>query len=236
VNIVAFGDSTTATAEDWTPYITEVYAQCLPRTLDPHGIQAHVVNAGIGDTTTREGRERLDRDVRAHHPDLVIIQFGINDSWIDAAFGKTEPRLTRQEFRDNLLCFIRTLRDDGADVILMTPNPMRWSDPYYIDVFQKHPGLLDTGQQRGINTLLDLYAQDVRDVARESNVNLVDVFKVFEDYAAAPGNSIDELLLAGDGIHPNNQGQRLVCELLSERIMAMINITGAQPPRHEDEN
>ena len=126
INLVAFGDSTTASADEWAPSIKEVYAQCLPRTLATHGIQAEVVNAGIGDTTTRQGRERLDGDVRIHDPDIVIIQFGINDSWIDADLGRAEPRLTREEFRDNLLYIIRTLREDAAQVILMTPNPMRW--------------------------------------------------------------------------------------------------------------
>lgn len=223
VRIVAFGDSTTATSE-WAPAIKEVYAQCLPRTLMAHGITAEVVNAGIGDTTTREGRERLDTDVRSHAPDIVIIQFGINDSWIDADYGQTKPRLTRDEFRDNLHYFIDTLRKDRADVILMTPNPMRWSDPYYVDVFRKHPGLLDTSQERGINALLEIYAQDVRDVAQAENVAMIDVFKVFEDYDKQPGKSINDLLLAGDGIHPNSAGQSLVCELLTARIAAKFGI------------
>ncbi len=220
LRIVAFGDSTTATATDWAPSITEVYAQCLPRTLAAHGIKAEVTNAGVGDTTTREGRARLDKDVRRFAPDLVVIQFGINDSWIDVDLGRTEPRLTRDEYRDNLRYFIRTLRQDGAMVILMTPNPMRWSDPFYIEAFRKHPGLLDTRQERGINALLDRYAQDVRDVARDEGTALVDVLAAFEDYGAQPGMSINDLLLAGDGIHPNNEGQRMVCEMLTRRIVA----------------
>jgi len=219
LRIVAFGDSTTATAE-WAPSIKEVYAQCLPRTLAAHGIRAEVVNAGIGDTTTREGRARLDSDVRRHHPDLVVIQFGINDSWIDADQGRTEPRLTRGRFRDNLLHIIRTLRRDDAQIILMTPNPMRWADPHYIDVFRRHPGLLDTEQERGIDALLDVYAQDVREVARKSGVMLVDVFAAFEDHGRKPGRSIHELLLEGDGIHPDNDGHRLICDLLTQRIVA----------------
>jgi len=220
LRIVAFGDSTTATAADWAPSITEVYAQCLPRTLAAHGIQAEAINAGIGDTTTREGRARLDKDVRSHAPDIVVIQFGINDSWIDVDVGRTEPRLTREEYRDNLRYFIRTLRQDGTKVILMTPNPMRWSDPFYIDAFRKNPGLLDTAQERGIDALLDLYAQDVRDVARDEDTAIVDVFAAFEDYGKQPGKSIDDLLLAGDGIHPDNEGQRMICELLTRRIVA----------------
>lgn len=114
-----------------------------------------MTNAGIGDTTTREGRARLDKDVRSHAPDLVVIQFGIN---------------------------IRTVRQDGTKVILMTPNPMRCSDPFYIDAFRKNPGLLD------------LYAQDVRDVARDEDAAIVDVFAAFEDYGKQPWKSINDLL------------------------------------------
>ena len=143
LRIVALGDSTTATAVDWAPSIKEVYADCLPGSLAKHGISATVVNAGIGDTTTRDALARLDRDVRRHRPGLVVIQFGINDSWIDVDQGETTPRLTRAEFRDNLRIIVHTLRADGARVVLMTPNPMRWADPYYIKAFEQHPGLLD---------------------------------------------------------------------------------------------
>jgi len=221
LRIVALGDSTTATALDWAPPIQEVYADCLPRSLAAHGISATVVNAGIGDTTTRDALARLDRDVRHHHPDLVVIQFGINDSWIDVDQGSTAPRLTRAEYRGNLRKIIGILKSDGAQVVLMTPNPMRWADPYYIKAFEEHLGLLDTRAPRGIDGLLDLYAADVREVAQQDKMPLVDVFAAFEDYGKSPGQSIDDLLLAGDGIHPNQAGQHLVCKLLTERIAGL---------------
>jgi lysophospholipase L1-like esterase len=221
LRIVALGDSTTATALDWAPPIKEVYADCLPRSLAAHGISTTVVNAGIGDTTTRDALARLDRDVRSHHPDLVVIQFGINDSWIDVDQGSTAARLTRTEYRDNLGKIIAILKSDGAQVVLMTPNPMRWADPYYIKAFEEHSGLLDTHAPRGIDRLLDLYAADVREVARQEQLPLVDVFAAFEAYGTVAGQSIDELLLAGDGIHPNQAGQHLVCKLLTERIAGL---------------
>jgi hypothetical protein len=43
-----------------------------PAALAPHRIAAAVINAGIGDTTTRQAVARLDRDARRHHPDLVV--------------------------------------------------------------------------------------------------------------------------------------------------------------------
>ncbi len=224
VRIVALGDSTTAAARDWAPEIHEVYADCLPRALASVDVSVTVINAGIGDTTTREAVARLDRDVLRHHPDLVIVQFGINDSWIDVDEGKTRPRLSRAEFRANLKNIIRRVKRGRASVVLMTPNPMRWSDPYYIKAFSEHPGLLDVGKPRGIDRLLDVYAQDVRDVARGEDVAMIDVFEAFEQYGAAPGGSIDDLLLAGDGMHPNQTGQLLVCKLLANRLPEVLAI------------
>jgi lysophospholipase L1-like esterase len=217
--IVALGDSTTASAASWAPEIRRVYADCLPGQLRASGINATVFNAGIGDTTTRDAVERLDRDVRSRHPDIVVVQFGINDSWIDVDQGRTAPRLTREEFRANLTSIIRTLRGDKAQVVLMTPNPLRWADPYYIKAFEQHPGLLDTHATRGLDRYLDQYAGDVRSVGRLELAPIVDVFEAFEAYGRQPGRSVTDLLLAKDGIHPNQRGQDLVCALLSRTII-----------------
>jgi lysophospholipase L1-like esterase len=222
IRIVTLGDSTTASYQDWAPEIRRVYSDCLPGALAASGIAAVVVNAGIGDTTTRQAVDRLDHDVRRHHPDLVVVQFGINDSWIDVDLGKTLPRLSRAQFRANLRTIIRRLGRDGARIVLMTPNPMRWGDPFYVKAFTEHPGLLDVTAVRGIDKLLDVYAQDVREVAKGESVALVDIFEAFEHYGAVPGQSIDDLLLASDRIHPNQAGQDLVCMLLAARIAQVL--------------
>jgi lysophospholipase L1-like esterase len=170
----------------------------------------------------------LDRDVRRHHPDLVVVQFGINDSWIDVDEGKNTPRLTRAEFRHNLTLIAQRLKQDGARVIFMTPNPMRWRDPFYIKAFAEHPGLLDVQAVRGIDLLLDQYAEDVRSVAKSESLPLVDVFEAFERYGMIPGQAIDDILLAGDGMHPNQAGQRLVCRLLAAQIAGVLMPTASQ--------
>jgi lysophospholipase L1-like esterase len=221
VRIVALGDSTTAPEKSWAPEVPQVYADCLPAALARHGIRAVVTNAGIGDTTTRDAVLRLDRDVFSQRPDIVVVQFGINDSWIDADEGSTAPRLTRAEYRNNLRAVIAAARSRHAHVILMTPNPMRWSDPYYRQVFEQHAGLLDVREPRGIDRLLDQYAQDARDVARERGTALVDVSAAFEAYGRTPGHSVGELLIA-DGIHPNEPGQQLVCRLLTRTLVRLL--------------
>jgi lysophospholipase L1-like esterase len=230
LRIVALGDSTTAPARDWAPSIREVYADCLPGALAAHGIQARVFNAGIGNTTTSDAVARLDRDVLAHKPDIVVVQFGINDSWIDADEGRTEPRLTRAEYRNNLRAIIERVARAGGRSVLMTPNPMRWLDPYYMDVFSQHAGLLDTKDPLGLDRLLREYAQDTRDVAASERVRMVDVYAEFEAYGNAPGHPITDLLLAGDGIHPNQAGQQMVCNLLTATLVEMLIPAHATSP------
>ena len=61
-----------------------------------------------------------------------------------------------------------------------------------------------------------------REVAREEGVPLVDVHRAFEAYGRAPGQSIRELLIAGDGIHPSAAGQRLVCRLLTAALAGVV--------------
>jgi lysophospholipase L1-like esterase len=79
------------------------------------------------------------------------------------------------------------------------------------------------GAPRGIDRLLDVYAEDARTVATRESLPLVDVFAAFEDYDRAPGRSIDEILLAGDGIHPNEAGQNLVCRMLTTQIADLLS-------------
>ena len=39
----------------------------------------NIINSGIGGDTATAGLARLDRDVIAYHPDLVVVSFGLND-------------------------------------------------------------------------------------------------------------------------------------------------------------
>jgi hypothetical protein len=61
-----------------------------------------------------------------------------------------------------------------------------------------------------------------RHVAREEAVPLVDVHREFEDYGNGPGQSVRDLLIEGDGIHPNTFGQRLVCRVLAAEIAGLV--------------
>jgi hypothetical protein len=59
-------------------------------------------------------------------------------------------------------------------------------------------------------------------VAKSESLPLVDVFDAFERYGKGPGHAIDDILLAGDGSHPNQAGQYLVCRLSAAKIVELL--------------
>jgi acyl-CoA thioesterase I len=69
-----------------------------------------VRNAGISGDLTAGGLRRLDTDVLAHRPKLVVVELGVND-----AFRRTPP----QETLANLRAIVRRVREDGGGVLLL---------------------------------------------------------------------------------------------------------------------
>ncbi len=213
--IVAFGDSTTAPRRVEGKPLT-VYADVLAKELPVRGVQACVVNSGIGGHTTEHARRRFQRDVLAFRPTAVIVQFGINDSAIDVwrKPPAKDPRVSLARYERNLVHFVTTLRQQGACVILMTPNPLRWTDKLK-GLYGSPP--YDPDDADGFNVLLKEYATKVREIAARLHVALVDVYTAFEAYGRDAGQSLDDLLL--DGMHPNETGQRLVARLLLRKLL-----------------
>lgn len=204
IKIVAFGDSTTAPRLDLVLYAT-LLEQELNRRLP---IPVQMINAGVRGDTTDAAALRLERDVLAHEPAVVIIQFGINDSAVDVwkTPPATEPRVPLDRFRQNLQHFIEVLQDRGATVVLMTPNPLAWT-PALQKQYGKPP--YNPQDPDGFNRTLNAYTKAVREIAAAMQVPLVDVSKAHATHARI---SPEPLLL--DGIHPNGEGHRLVARLL----------------------
>lgn len=211
LTIVSFGDSTTAPRSRVATYSSQI-----DWTMADEEMPVEVINAGVGSNTTAVARERFEDDVLAHEPDVAIIQFGINDAAVDVWRDATEPRVSIDEYEANLQHFVEALQAQGARVILMTPNPLRWTDRLR-GLYGKPP--YDPEAPDGFNVLLRQYAQRVRDVAARTGAVLVDSFASFEEHGAADGQSIDELLL--DGMHPSSLGHALEAEMLLEVIRPM---------------
>ena len=215
VTLVAFGDSTTAPREN-----LEVYSELLEKQLKARNPAARLINAGVRGNNTEDAARRFQKDVLDHKPDLVVLQFGINDSAVDVwkQPPADKPRVDLKLFRNHLQYFISTLKTRGVKVVLMTPNPLRWT-PRLQQLYGKAP--YHPEDPEGMNRLLHTYVVTVRELALEEGVALVDVDLAFRDYARGHG-SLDDLLL--DGMHPNQQGQRIVAEMLGKTVVNLLGL------------
>ncbi|WP_029190679.1 exo-alpha-sialidase [Verrucomicrobium spinosum] len=220
VTIVAFGDSTTAPRGAVTVY---------PLLLQEELRQVQVINAGVPGNTTTMARQRFESDVLAKNPEMVIIQFGINDSAVDVwkQPAATVPRVALETYEANLRYFVQSLKARKAAVVLMTPNPLRWTARLK-EMYGRAPYLPD--EPDGFNVTLNPYAEKVRLIAAEEKVELVDVPPAMAARAAEMKGSLDQLL--ADGMHPNDEGHRVVGNQLKTALLKMaqerkLSITSA---------
>jgi len=212
LTIVAFGDSTTAPRGNLV-----VYSMILERELTAEGRRVSVINSGKGGDNTTSAAERFETDVLAHHPDLVIIQFGINDSAVDVWNGATDPRVAIDDYERSLEGFVTALSDRGCAAIIMTSNPLRWTDKLK-ELYGKPP--YNPDDPEGFNLLLGDYVERARRVAARHGLPMVDSFRAFKEYGEVEGQSVDDLLL--DGMHPNAAGHEIEAQLLLAQIRAMF--------------
>jgi lysophospholipase L1-like esterase len=211
LTIVAFGSSTTAPRGSLI-----IYPMIIEWELSDEGRNVVMINAGRGSDTTARAAARFERDVLAHEPDLVIIQLGINDSAIDVWRDVTVPRVPIDDYEANLEGFVTTLKERGAKVILMTPNPLRWTEKLK-ELYGRPP--YDAEDPDGFSFLLRTYTERVRQIAARNDVPLVDTFTLFYEDEQ---HTVDELLL--DGMHPNDAGHAIEADALLKLIREMFPV------------
>jgi lysophospholipase L1-like esterase len=104
--IVLFGDSR---IREWTSFA-------------PNDAAYLSLNRGVGGETTAQLKLRIEEDVIAHSPDIVVIQAGINDlTTIGLAPEKSEE--IKLQLEQNMQEMINILLDNDAKVILTTIIP-----------------------------------------------------------------------------------------------------------------
>ena len=209
--IIMFGDSTTAPRG-----AVKVYATRVEIALQSIGSSLSVSNSGVPSNTTVQARKRLQEEVLRHKPRIVVMQFGINDSAVDVwkKPPTTEPRVSLSAFIDNYRAMITEAQQQGAKVIVMTTNPLRWTSKLR-ELYGKPPYQADA--EDGFESLnLTRYNDALRTLATELKVPLVDVHTAYPAFAEKHKTTIDAMLT--DGMHPGDLGHQLVAELLAPAI------------------
>ena len=165
VNIVCHGHSVPA-GYFKTPVVDtfNAYPHLLHKALKdrfPHAV-INVIVTAIGGEASQRGAERFERDVLSHHPDVITIDYALNDRGIglERARAAWSSMIARAKAR-------------GIKVILLTPTGDTRAD-------------LNDPQDA-----LSQHAQQIRDLARRENVALADSSAVFQGYLNEGGELAD---------------------------------------------
>src|SRR5215813_13283284 len=87
--VIFFGDSITQQGAEQGGYITRIDSMCK---LEKKSAQFEFVGSGISGNKVYDLYLRLDDDVLAKNPDIVVIYIGVNDVWHKASAGTgTDP-------------------------------------------------------------------------------------------------------------------------------------------------
>jgi len=154
-----------------------------------------------------------------------IIQFGGNDSDLDWDAVSQEPgifhdgQVPLQEFRNDLVRFVREARDRFLEPMLVTPLAListrfyRWVSrerdaDHILSYLREDTESMCRWQER--------YATAVREVAAGENCRLIDIRSWLLDRLDYPS------LFCADGIHPNEAGHAVIADLVYTRLGSLI--------------
>jgi isoamyl acetate esterase len=195
--IIFFGDSLTALAGQEAPKdrVTRGYVRIVRETLTANhpDKQVEVDWVATGGHTVPDLLKRVDQDVIARQPTIVVIQIGCNDA----------RRISKETFRSSLEQLIDKLQQSGIQVVQCTLT----------SVGEKSDGTNKDDPK------LDEFAEVERQVARAKNVPLNDLRQVFVAHWKAnnPDNKPNGILTY-DGNHFNQAGHQFVAEQMLKKF------------------
>lgn len=193
--IIFFGDSITQAGVNPGGYVDRL-KKVLPAD------QYELIGAGIGGNKIYDLFLRMDEDVLAKQPDVVVIWVGVNDVWHKSSLGTgTDP----DKFVRFYEAVVKKLQAANIRVILCTPAAIGEKTDM-------------TNQQDGD---LNQYSQFIRDMAQRMNLPLIDLRKAFQEYdlKSNPENK-DRGILTTDRVHLNDTGNQFVADQMQKVLVA----------------
>jgi len=228
--LVCLGDSVTF---GWNITYERSYPYLLEERLREQYPEVMVVNSGIGGQTVIDGLERLDSGVFYYDPQIVIINFGLNDGFIiieedlqgqdnsapdqnEGEGGNIESDkslIDEDTFLNNVDLdifastyrqLIKELSEKGLEVLVMGPNPV------ITELWWENKDIALKQEES-----YKLYNQAARYIAKDHGFIFVDLREAF-----TAGDRLDALLQL-DGVHPSEAGLILISEILSITLGSM---------------
>ncbi len=197
--IVFFGDSITQAGAQPGGFIVKI-KESLEKT--GKGSDYDLIGAGIGGNKIYDLYLRMDDDVLAQKPDIVVIWVGVNDVWHKASSGTGTDA---DKFEKFYTAIINKLLDKHIKVFLCTPAVIGEKTDF-------------TNMQDGD---LNAYSQIIRNLAQKFHCGLVDLREIFHNYELKnnPANK-ESGILTKDRVHLNEAGNQLVADKMLETLTA----------------
>lgn len=170
-----------------------------------------VINKGIAGNSTSDLLARVEKDVVALQPDLVVMMVGTND------MVNSRKLVPYAQYATQYRRLVQRIRQTGAAVVLMTSLPV---DTGYL--FMRHQrGLYDMDPNRKIDSARAI----VQEIAISEQVYCLDLHDIFVR-RGEPGRTAASLIVNAanmgkeDGIHPTAAGYRFMAEHLYAYLKA----------------
>lgn len=198
--VIFFGDSITQAGVQSGGYILRIDSMSK---MEGSGDKYEFIGAGIGGNKVYDLYLRMENDVLAKDPDVVIIYVGVNDVWHKSSSGTGTDA---DKFDKFYQAMIDKLKAKNIKVILCTPAAIGEKTDF------------SNPQDGDMNE----YSNIIRRIASKNNLPVIDLRKAFLDYNLKnnPANK-DRGILTTDRVHLNAAGNQLVADEMWKVIKSL---------------
>ncbi len=198
--VIFFGDSITQAAIKPNGYITVISELAKKEGKED---QYEFEGAGISGNKVYDLYLRMETDVLAKNPDVVLIYIGVNDVWHKASSGTGTDA---DKFEKFYTAIINKLKSKNIRTILCTPAAIGERTDF-------------SNQQDGD---MNRYSNIIRNLAKNNNLPLIDLRQIFLDHNKQnnPENK-ESGILTTDRVHLNDLGNRVVAEAMWKVIKSI---------------
>ncbi|MCB1275060.1 GDSL-type esterase/lipase family protein [Prosthecobacter sp.] len=178
------------------------YVKLVIAGLEANGVRAEPVPAGISGHKSDQMLARLDKDVLSKKPQWMTLSCGVNDVWhgprgvpLDDAMAKNgtydDKVAARGTYKKNITAIIDQAIAAAVKPVMLTATVIHEN--------------LDSKE----NGLLAPYNDFLRQLAKEKNLPMADLFAMFAERIKAE-NKPNVKVLTSDGVHMNVEGNKLM--------------------------
>ena len=205
------GGQTTPQSNGWAAKTTAFIKSQFPRASFKH------LNAGLGGTTSEYGAIRFEKEVASANPDIVFIEFAVNDSGDyvqEGADGYEWRKWQSMKYMEKMVRICKSLPKEPVVYFVYAPKPFNSDDSTRLGAQQGYKWKDEIADYYGIKTVdIDAYYsrlyENSEDKAAKSYVQFLYDEGYYKAYTTEP------LVL---DVHPTEKGYGIYAEAVKEEL------------------